>query len=101
MPVCLVISHLLLGFVLHGDNDDTTAMIDDKISLLREQINPINKPELNSTFQIQIDKCYRSVAQDLERVESIIAQKKELLKNSKDMQEIDTLLAKLEALEWL
>jgi hypothetical protein len=29
-------------------------MIDDKISLLREQINPNNKPELNSTFQIQI-----------------------------------------------
>ena len=76
-------------------------MIDDKISLLREQINPTNKPELNSTFQIQEEDAIRSTAQDLERVESIIAQKKELLKNCKDMQETDTLLAKLEALEWL
>lgn len=76
-------------------------MIDDKFSLLREQINPTNKPELNSTFQIQEEDAIRSTAQDLERVESIIAQKKELLKNCKDMQETDTLLAKLEALEWL
>ena len=76
-------------------------MIDDKISLLREQINPTNKPELNSTFQIQEEDAIRSTAQDLEGVESIIAQKKELLKNCKDMQETDTLLAKLEALEWL
>ena len=75
-------------------------MIDDKISLLREQINPTNKPELNSTFQIQED-AIRSAAQDLERVESIIAQKKGLLKNSKDMQETDRLLAELDALEWL
>ena len=76
-------------------------MIDDKISLLREQINPTNKPELNSTFQIQEEDAIRSTAQDLEGVESIIVQKKELLKNCKDMQETDTLLAKLEALEWL
>ena len=75
-------------------------MIDDKISLLREQINPTNKPELNSTFQIPED-AIRSAAQDLERVESIIAQKKGLLKNSKDMQETDRLLAELDALEWL
>jgi hypothetical protein len=74
--------------------------IDEKISFLQEQINPNNKPELNSTFQIQID-AIRTAAQDLEKVEAIIMQKKELLKNSKDIKEMDRLLAELEALEWL
>jgi len=69
---------------------------------LKEQINPINKPELNSTFQIQIVVvAISSVAQDLEKVETTIALKKAKLKNSKDVQEIDRLLAELEALEWL
>lgn len=75
-------------------------MIDEKISFLREQINPQNKLELNSTFQIQIDTI-RSAADDLEKVESIIMQRKELLKNSKDIQETDRLLTELEALEGL
>jgi hypothetical protein len=74
--------------------------IDEKISFLKEQINPNNKPDLNSTFQIQID-AIRSAAQDLENVEALIKQKKELLKNSKDLKETDRLLAELEALEWL
>lgn len=75
-------------------------IIDERISFLKEQINPDNKPELNSTFQIQID-AIRSAAQDLENVEPLIKQKKELLKNSKDIQETDRLLAEIEALEWL
>ena len=75
-------------------------MIDEKISFLREQINPQNKLELNSTFQIQIDTI-RSAADDLEKVESVIMQRKELLKNSKDIQETDRLLTELEALEGL
>ena len=75
-------------------------IIDERISFLKEQINPNNKPELNSTFQIQID-AIRSAAQDLEKVEPLIMQKKELLKNSTDIQETDRLLAELEALEWL
>ena len=75
-------------------------IIDERISFLREQINPNNKPELNSTYQIQIDTI-RSAAQDLEYVEVLIKQKKELLKNSKDIKETDRLLAELEALEWL
>jgi hypothetical protein len=75
-------------------------VIDERISFLREQINPTNKPELNSTFQIQID-AIRSAADDLENVEALIKQKKELLKNSKDIKETDRLLAELEALEWL
>ena len=74
--------------------------IDEKISFLKEQINPNNKPELNSTFQIQIDTI-RSAAQDLEYVEVLIKQKKELLKNSKDIKEMDRLLTELESLEWL
>ena len=73
--------------------------IDERISFLKEQINP-SKPEVNKTLQIQID-AIRSAADDLEEVEDIIAQKKEQLKNSKDIQEIDRLLAELEALEWL
>jgi hypothetical protein len=75
-------------------------IIDERISFLREQINPNNKPELNSTYQIQIDTI-RSVAQDLETVEVLIKQKKELLKNGKDIKETDRLLTELEALEWL
>ncbi len=74
--------------------------IDERISFLKEQINPQNKSEVNSTLQIQID-AIRLAAEDLEEVEDIIAQKKEQLKNSKDIQEIDKLLAELEALEWL
>jgi hypothetical protein len=53
-----------------------------------EQINPINKPELNSTFQIQILVAISSVAQELEKVETIIELKKAKLKNTKDVQEI-------------
>jgi hypothetical protein len=30
-------------------------MIDGRISFLKEQINPENNPEVNSTFQLQID----------------------------------------------
>ena len=75
-------------------------IIDEKISFLKEQINPNNKPELNSTFQIQIDTI-RSAAQDLENVESIIKQNKELLKNSKSVYESERLFAELDGLEWL
>jgi hypothetical protein len=74
-------------------------IIDKRISFFKEQINSNNKPELNGTFQIQID-AIRSV-NDLEKVESIISEKKGLLKNSKDIQETDRWLAELEALEWL
>jgi hypothetical protein len=75
-------------------------VIDERISFLIEQINPNNKPEINSTYQIQIDTI-RSAAQDLEYVEPLIKQKKELLNNSKDIKETDRLFAELEALEGL
>jgi hypothetical protein len=74
-------------------------IIDERISFLKEQINPNNKPHVNKTFQLQIDSI-RSV-NDIELIESIILQKKANLKNCKDMHETDSLFAELDALEWL
>jgi|ERR671911_163015 hypothetical protein len=75
-------------------------VIDERISFLKEQINDGNKPEVNRTFQLQID-VIRSVDNDIEKVESIILQKKALLKNCKDVHESDRLFAELDGLEWL
>jgi len=74
-------------------------IIDERISFLKEQINQDNKPEVNSTFQVQID-AIRSV-DDIEKVEYIINEKKALLKKSKDVHESDKLFAELDGLEWL
>jgi hypothetical protein len=72
-----------------------------RISFLREQINPNNKPQINSsTFQLQID-AIQSAVNDLEKVEAIIKQKKALLKNSKDIHESERLFSELDGLEWL
>jgi hypothetical protein len=68
-------------------------------SFLREQINQYNKPQVNSTFQVQID-AIRSV-DDMEKVEFIIKEKKALLRYSKDVHESDRLFAELDGLEWL
>jgi hypothetical protein len=72
----------------------------ERISFLREQINPNNKPQINSTFQLQID-AIQSAVNDLEQVEAIIKQKKALLKNSKDIHESERLFSELDDLEWL
>ncbi len=61
------------------------------------RISEDNKPEVDNTFQIQID-AIRSV-DDIEKVESIILQKKTLLKNSKDAHESKRLFAELDGLE--
>jgi hypothetical protein len=45
-------------------------VIDERISFLREQINQDNKPEINRTFQLQID-AIRSI-DDIEKVEFIV-----------------------------
>lgn len=71
-------------------------IIDERISFLKEQINPENKPDVNKTFQLQID-AIRSV-DDIEKVESVIMQKKAQLKNSKDVHESDRLFAELDGL---
>jgi hypothetical protein len=82
----------------YGSSNPTTN-IDERISFLKEQINQENKPEVNNTFQLQID-AIRSVY-DIEKVESIILQKKTLLKNSKDLHESEKPFAKLDGLEGL
>ncbi len=78
-----------------------SQLIDEKISLLKELMNDKNKPQLNTTYQIQIDTIRSIDDYDIEKVESIINQKKDLLKNSKDIQETERLLAEIDALEWL
>ncbi len=78
-----------------------SQLIDEKISLLKELINDKNKPEVNNTYQIQIDAIKSINDYDLQKVESIILQKKELLSISKDIQETERLLAEIDALEWL
>jgi hypothetical protein len=76
-------------------------IIQERISFLKEQINhEKNKPEVNSTLQLQID-AIRSVNNNIEKVESIILQKKALLKNSKDVHESDRLFTELDGLKWL
>ena len=60
-----------------------------------------NKPQLKNTYQIQIDAIRSIEDYDLQKVESIILQKKELLIISKDIQETERLLAEIDALEWL
>jgi hypothetical protein len=74
-------------------------VINERISFLKEQINHGNKPEVNSTFQLQIG-AIRSI-DDIEQVGSIILQKKTLLKNSKEVHESDRLLAELDVLDWV
>jgi hypothetical protein len=74
--------------------------IDERITFLKEQSNQDNKPEVNKTFQLPIE-VIPSVDDDIEKVESIILQRKTLLKNSNDFCESDRLFAELEGLEWL
>jgi hypothetical protein len=77
-------------------------IIDERISFLKEQINPADKPEVNKTFQIQIDAIRSAAAtNNIEEVESLILQKNEQLKNSKDVYESDRIFAELDGLEWL
>ena len=79
-----------------------SPLVDEKISLLKELMNTKNKPQVNRTYQSQIDAIRAIDDYDLEKVEFIINQKKEMLKNSKkDIQETERLLAEIDALEWL
>jgi hypothetical protein len=76
-------------------------IIDERISSLKEQINHDNKPEINKTFQVQINAIRSVYDHDIEKVEFIIKEKKALLRNSKDVHESDRLFAELDGLEWL
>lgn len=73
-------------------------VINERVSFLKEQINPKNKPAENKTFQLQIE-AIRSA--DLEKVALLILQKKTKLANCKDVHKADSLFAELDALEWL
>ncbi len=79
-----------------------SQIVEDKISLLKELMNnKNNSPQVNSTYQTQIDAIKSIDDYDLQKLESIILQKKELLIISKDIQETERLLAEIDALEWL
>ena len=79
-----------------------SQLIEEKISLLKELMNhKNNRPQVNSVYQIQIDTIGSIDDYDLQKVESTILQKKELLIISKDIHETERLLAEIDALEWL
>jgi hypothetical protein len=79
-----------------------SQLVEDKISLLKELMDhKNNSPQVNRTYQIHIDAIRSIDDYDLQKVESIILQKKELLIISKDIQETERLLAEIDALEWL
>jgi hypothetical protein len=78
-----------------------SKLIDEKILLLQELMNANNKPQVHSTYQIQIDAIRSIDDYDLQKVESIILQKKQLLIISKDIEETERLLTEIDALEWL
>ena len=78
-----------------------SQVIEEKISLLKELLNNKNRPDVNNTYQIQIDTIRSIDDHDIEKVESIINQKKDQLKNTKDTEETERLLAEIDALEWL
>ena len=91
-----------LAFSMYMITTTLQQIIDERISFLKEQINPANKPEVNKTFQIQIDSIRSAAAtNNIEKVESLILQKNEQLKNSKDVYESDRIFAELDGLEWL
>ena len=91
-----------LAFSINMITTTLQQIIDERISFLKEQINPADKPEVNKTFQIQIDAIRSAAAaNNIEKVESLILQKNEQLKNSKDVYESDRIFAELDGLEWL
>ncbi len=72
-----------------------------EIPSFSEQIKTNNKPEINSTFQIQIEAIRSIDDYTKDKVEALITQKKNLLKNSKDVHESERLFDELDGLEWL
>ena len=91
-----------LGFALAREVIITLSqLIEEKIFTPEELMNTKNKLQVNSTYQIQINSIRSIDDYNIEKVESIINQKKQLLKSSKDIQETDRLFAELDGLEWL
>jgi len=73
-------------------------VIRERISFLHEQIRPENKPQVNATFQLQLEILQTA---DIEKLDKSIVMRKAHLKQTKDVAEADRLFAELEALEWL
>ena len=73
--------------------------INERVSFLKEQINPQNKPLVNRAFEIQIATIRN--ADNIEKVAIRILQKQKQIEKARDMETIETLYTELEALEWL
>jgi hypothetical protein len=73
-------------------------VINERVSFLREQVNPQNKPLVNRAFEIQIETI-RSA--NTEGVAIQILRKQKELEKAKDTDTIERLYTELEALEWL
>lgn len=73
-------------------------VVNERISFLKEQIDPINKPVVNRTFEVQIEAIRNA---DTEKVEILVLRKKKQLEAATDVHEADKLFAELDALEWL
>ena len=91
----------MYGFAIQDDNNNNKATAKDRckdiFSIGADQLK--QQSQKYGIFKIQIDTM-RPAADDLEKVEADLCNK-ELLKNSKDIQETDRLLAEFDALEWL
>ncbi|MGI0016791.1 MAG: hypothetical protein ACREBU_25505 [Nitrososphaera sp.] len=72
--------------------------VNERVSFLKEQINPHNNPLVNATFQLQIEMLRNA---DREQVANLILERKSQLDNSKSIRESERLFTELEALEWL
>ena len=72
--------------------------INERVSFLKEQINPQNKPLVNRAFEIQIETIR---AADTEGAAIQILRKQKQLEIAKDMDTIERLYTELDALEWL
>ena len=72
--------------------------INERVSFLKEQINPQNKPLVNRAFEVQIATIRNA---DTEKVAIRILQKQKQIERARDMETIETLYTELEALEWL
>ena len=72
--------------------------VNERVSFLKEQINPNNRPLVNQAFEVQIQTLREA---DREKVALLILQKQKQLENAKDMESIERLYTELDALEWL
>lgn len=74
-------------------------IVNERISFLKDlMINQENKPEVNKAFLLQVESI--RFADNIEKIEFIISQKKTLLKNRKYVHESYRLFKELYAWEW-